>query len=306
MHDKSDSQAVGVKDVVILFAAIASLLAFAEVATRKVVIPASRIERRVEAEIESAHAARGPRSLLVIGNSLLLHGIRAESIDSLVPVGWRAWRLPVEQTSYLDWKYGLHELWNSGAHPTVTAIMLDPGQLTSSQTRTDYSALRLIGAGDVIPMGRDAQLHPTEISRLVLSHFSTYFGFRGESRKVLIAKVIPGMADLVELMLGKGGGAVDTIALRTTATERLRELQAEVQSSGSRFVFILPPLLDNDAQLRAAAQAARDAGIALVMPDLSKPYVAADFLDGYHLTDAGAARFEAEVREGLARLGVFE
>lgn len=284
----------------VLLGAVCAMLAGAELATRYVVMPSSRIERRVDTELAAAPGVGGPRSFLLVGNSLLLYAVRDSAIASLAPQGWRARRLAVEQTSYLDWKYGLTELHRRGAQPAVLGVMLDPWQLTSTLTRTDYSALRLVGASDVIAFGRDASLHPTDISRLILSHYSAAYGFRAESRKVLLGRMLPGMERLSQLLIPRSSNVPDTLRTRAVAARRLRALRDAVVAQQSRFIFFLPPRLGDVSELRAVLAAARDAGVEVIGPALSTPYAAADFMDGYHLSDVGAARYAAEVARALS------
>jgi hypothetical protein len=287
------------RDIAVLLCVIALLLLGAEVLARRVMIRSSRIERRVDQEMTAAPTISGPKTVLFVGNSLMLYALRDSVVPSLVPSGWHAGRLTVEQTSFIDWKYGLRELWRRGARPTVVALMLNPGQLTGNQTRRDYTAMRMLGAADVIPFGREAELHPTEISRLVLSHYSTFYGFRSESRKVLLGRLIPGMEGLAAMLLKGGTAAVDTMRLRTIAAERLRLLAAEVRSRGSTIVFLLPPRLGDQSDMRAVVAAAADAKVAVIGPDAAQPYVDADFFDGFHVSPQGAARYESDTRTAL-------
>jgi hypothetical protein len=295
----SQPASVRPRDILVLLSAIAFLLAGAEVLARRVAIRASRIERRVDQELTAAPAVSGPKTVLFAGNSLMLYALRDTVVPSLVPEGWRAGRLTVEQTSFLDWKYGLRELWRRGARPAVIALMLNPGQLTGNQTRRDYTAMRMLGASDVIAFGREADMHPTEISRLVLSHYSTFYGFRSESRKVLLGRLIPGMDGLAAVFLRGSTPAVDTLRMRSVAAERLRLLAAEVRSRGSQFVLLLPPGLGDQSPLRAVVAAATDAGVRVVVPDAARPYSEADFFDGFHVSPTGAARYEHDTRTAL-------
>jgi hypothetical protein len=290
------------RDLIAVLSVIVLLLLGAEVATRRVAMPASQIERRVASELQRAANYSGERTLLFVGNSLLLYGIRDSVAPLLVPAAWRASRVTVEQTHFLDWKYGLKQFSRRGIRPAVIALMLDAGQLVGDGTRSDYSSLRLLAAQDVIPFGRDAGLHPTEISKLLLSHYSAFYGFRAESRKVLISRLMPGMQALTSLLVPKRTGAADTLRTRRVAESRLRELRDLAGASGARLIFLVPPRLGSYADDRAVVAAAADAGVEFIAPDVERPYAEAEFLDGYHLSAAGAERYETHVRDALAKM----
>jgi hypothetical protein len=299
---KSGLPTITLRSIGLLLGTVIALLIGAEVLARRIVIPASRIERRVMAEFAGVRDFNGPNTVLVAGNSLLLYGIRDSVLPQLMPPGWSARRLAVEQTAAIDWKYGLRKLYRENTRPAVVALALDPGQLTSNLTRTDYSAMRMVSTGDVIAMGREANLHPTEISRLVLSNLSAFYGFRAESRKVLLGRLIPGMDRLMTMIVPKPPEFSDSLRLEREATARLRTLAAGIASNGARLVFVLPPRLNADIDARAVARAARAAGVPIITPDLTIPYDTADFFDGYHLSDKGATRFEREFQTALRPL----
>ena len=258
----------------------------------------------MDRELSAAQALRGPRTFLLVGNSLLLAALSDTQVARLAPSGWDARRLVVEQTSFLDWKYGLAELRRRGAQPAVFGVMLDPGQLTSVRTRSGYAALRMLGAADVVPMGLDAHLHPTEISRLVLSHYSTFYGFRSESRNILLGRLIPGMPALVRLFTKSRGGAPDTVRTRRVARERLATYKRLVEAADACFLFVQPPLTTTAAtmaEVRAVGMAAADVGVAVVTFDPDRPYEAGEFADGYHLNTAGSRRYFGETSERVRR-----
>lgn len=286
----------------VVVSVIALLMLGAEIATRRVLMPSSKIEHRVASELQRAAGYSGDRSLLFVGNSLLLYAIRDSVAPLLVPDSWRASRVTVEQTHFLDWRYGLKQFARRGVRPAVIALMLDAGQLTGDGTRSDYSALKLLAAQDVIPFGRDAGLHPTEISKLLLSHFSAFYGFRAELRKVLLSRILPGTQELTALLVPKRAGVSDSLRTRRVAASRIRELSELARSSGARLIFLVPARLGSNADDRAVVAAAGDARVDVIPPDAVRPYDATEFIDGYHLNVAGAARYEKHVGAALTKM----
>lgn len=290
------------RHLMVVVSVIALLMLGAEIATRRVLMPSSKIEHRVASELQRAPGYSGDRSLLFVGNSLLLYAIRDSVAPLLVPDSWRASRVTVEQTHFLDWRYGLKQFARRGVRPAVIALMLDAGQLTGDGTRSDYSALKLLAAQDVIPFGRDAGLHPTEISKLLLSHFSAFYGFRAELRKVLLSRILPGTQELTALLVPKRAGVSDSLRTRRVAASRIRELSELARSSGARLIFLVPPRLRSNADDRAVVAAAGDARVDVIPPDDVRPYDATEFIDGYHLNVAGAARYEKHVGAALTKM----
>ena len=289
--------------ILLLLGLITVTLLGAEIGTRTIVVPLSRVERRTTEELRDAVAPNPThgRTILLVGNSLLLAAIDKDAMTKALAPGWRFRRLVVEQTYFLDWLYGLEELERRGARPDVIAVMLDAGQLAGKSTRGDYSAFRLIGWRDILRLGRDADFHPTDISRLVLSHWSAYYGFRGESRKVLMLRLIPGLERVLALAAPRGQGGYNPATLRAEATAHLRALKDVADRHGSRLVFVLPPVLDADRSNREIRAAAADAGVPLVAPFDEADYSADDFVDGYHLDEQGAARYTRQLSDALRR-----
>ena len=275
----------------------------AEVGVKYVLIPLSRIERRIDGEIAAAiRPPDGQRpELLLVGNSLLLFATQDSVLWRDLPSPWDLRRVVIEQDEFLDWRYTLPRLGEAGAQPRVVAVMLDPGQLTGNVLRGDYSFYRLLTARDAISIGRRAGLHPTEISRLLLSSGSTFYGFRKEMRSNLLGRIIPGMAPLSKFFQpGPASADVDTVAMRLRAKQRLLELNTVVhEMGGAELVLILPPLLHREAELRAVRNGAADAGVEVILAFAPGSYAPSEFIDGYHLNMAGSSRFMRELLPAL-------
>ena len=294
---------VGKQHLFMLLTAVFVLLGFCEIATRRLVMKASAIERRTDRELDAARLANGPRSMLFVGNSLLVDALPEGATRDVAPTGWLLRRLVVEQTSFLDWKYALRAIKRRGTHPQVIAVMLSPEQLVSNAARADYSAMRLLDRADIIPMGVEAGLHPTDISRMVLSHDSRLYGFRSESRKVLLGLIIPGMSGLVERLRPNAVEKADTIAMFRIARDRLKELRESVEAGGSRLLLVQAPALKvHGAKSRAVSHAAEDVGVLIFTPNPPGGYDPVDFKDGFHVSASGAGKFTTELRSTLQQL----
>ena len=189
-------------------------------------------------------------------------------------------------------------LYDIGARSTIEALMLDPGQLVGDMTRGDYTAFRLARKRDVVLLGEEAHLHPTEISRLVLSSWSSFYGFRGESRKVLLSKIIPGMSELAVMLAPRANRAAqdqDTSRLQHAVFSRLQRFRSESLLRGSRAVLILPPVSRSESTLRAVVRAGREADVPVLLAYAPGSYVTSEFSDGVHLNAIGRSRFTREL-----------
>ena len=65
-----------------------------------------------------------PVPVLIVGNSLLLDGVDISALDEKLRPEHRVTRFVVENTSYLDWYYGLRRLFREGARPKVLVLAL--------------------------------------------------------------------------------------------------------------------------------------------------------------------------------------
>ncbi len=283
---------------------VALLLLLAEAATRRAIIPASRIERRTDTELRAAKhvAASGPPTALIVGNSLLLHAVDADSLNARLTSHWTMRRLVVEQTFYMDWWYGMRALWSQGAAPRVLVLMLDPGQLVTDRIRGDYTAFRLASFSDVVPMGNAAHLHPTETSRLVLSRLSAYYGFRGEFRKVLLGRLLPDVPPWMLAITPRAKPSNADADITAAAAHRLQQFQDAAAAHGARFVFVVPPLLSDSASTAAVAAAGQRAHVPVIVPSSRIAYTAQDFTDGYHMSPGGASKFMVDLAAQLDAL----
>jgi hypothetical protein len=278
------------------------ILCGVEIGVRYFIGPASRIERRTEAEYQEArHVRRDPhqKQLLVVGNSLLLMDVALDSLREALAPGWKVRRLVVEQTEYFDWLYGLQALLATGATPDVVALMLTRRQLLSFDFRGDYSAYRLLRPVDVLPLSRDLKLHPTVAFSYLVSSVSAFYGLRAELRKVLFARLMPDVYDLTRLFIVPGpkwSPDSDTYAI---ALERLTRLRSVTDSHGVSLLLIIPPapgVTTGDDPVREAATAANVPWV-----EVPESYGDADFSDGFHMNEQGAARYTTSLSAVLAR-----
>lgn len=285
----------------LLLASVFSLLAIIEVATRTLAIPASRIESTIDAERALLAATPDPaNAVLVVGNSLTQAGVRTQEINRLLRGAPTVYRYAIAQTVYLDWRYGLEGILSDERSPTTVLLLLSPEQFISAGGRGDYSALRLIDLPSLVPYVRALDVHPTDMSRLLFSHFSAYYGFRNELRKNVIGRLLPGVPTFMQALNARANQSapLDTSVLR----DRFLELRELGEKYGKVIVVGSPPLLDKEADISNMCAIARAQALGCLVPANLSDYVPSDFDDGFHLGESGIAKFGADLSVQLKTL----
>ncbi len=294
-----------------MFFAIAVLLAAAtELCTRYIIDPGSAIQRRVEGERAEAVALRPeeagqPRSVLLVGNSLLLHSVDMGLLNQRLAPYAQVRRFVVESTFYWDWYFGLQRLFDEGCRPDRVIVVLAPGQILSNEIRNDYFAHYLMRGRDVVPVASAAGLHPTVASQLVVSRFSLFYGIRNEVRKHVLSSLLPGLEGFASMLTAHAArpapppGAEDEIRRRVNALFQLgaqRSIPVAVlvpPSGTSPAVSGYDPIV--------ARLAAESASFLVAMP--SSETNPGDYFDGFHTNAAGRERHTLRLAEAL-RAGV--
>lgn len=285
-----------------LIATICVLMAAVEVGTRLVVTRISRIEARVAREHAAAIApvsAARPQ-MLFVGNSLLDAALQFDSFATTLAPRADARRFVVEQTSFHDWHYGLRRLFAEGSRPNTVVLMLSGDQLVSKGSRGEYSAYQLVSHADILRFCGDLDLHPTNAANMVFANFSMFYALRSEIRKVLLGKLMPEVPAFIGKLAVSPAPKVPATNLLATATARLSALKAECDKHGVRLVYAIPPLPEfREAPILRDATAA--AGVPAFLPYSASDFSREDFSDGFHLNEAGAAKYTALASAELLR-----
>lgn len=276
-----------------------------EVGARWLVPRMSAGLRRMDLDYQASLAMRpedagGARSVLVVGNSLLLKGVvRAELRDGLAPA-YVVQVFPIEGTTYFDWLFGLQRLFEEGARPGVVIVCMSFGQLTSDATHGPGFAYQLMRGRDLLRVRAAADLDLMTTSAYFFAHYSAWFGLRSHLRAGLLEKLLPGAVQLapylapVELPRPPA-----THALLGTAVQRLRQLEQLINDHGARFIMLLPPtLLITDPGPTIAELAAHE-GIVVLVPFRPAEMPAEAFSDGFHLDSRGAEMFTSRLQQVL-------
>jgi hypothetical protein len=263
----------------------------------------SRIEKRTALEYDRAIDAGGDhtsrKKVLVVGNSLLLFGVRFDELHVALSPYADVRRFVVEQTDFHDWYYGVRWLFRAGANPDVIVIMLTPKQLIASSIRGDYFAYWMMNLSDCLAVAHDVRLTNTQTSNLAFAHVSAFFGLRQEIRKVLAEKIFPDLPALMQVLTRRGSAPLDEDLLYSMAQDRLRALRDLASEHGTEVLLVMPPTMGISRQGRIVLRAGQVTGVKVLFPVDSDSLSASDYSDGFHLNEQGAGVFTKRLTECL-------
>jgi hypothetical protein len=298
--------AAGVSRQLLLGALLVFVLtpALLEGGTRFGFLRISTIERRIASEHTAALGLRHDpvqRSVLLVGNSLLLDDVDLEQLRRLLPKQLRVSRFAIEATWFLDWQYGLRRLFSDGARPDVVVLMLDSTNVVATAIRGDYSAYYLFNTADIPLLGRELGLTRTAQSSLLVARYSMFWAGRNNIRAFITRRVFADYAESLHNLAAPKPHLLSGPGAAQVSAQRLHEAAETVRSFGAQFVFIVPPGF-NQAGERDLLQGARAAGVTTVVPVPGGTWPASRFRDGYHLSAEAAPLFTTQLAERLAPL----
>jgi len=297
----------------IVLLSLALLLYFAalEFVMQTVVPRASQVERRHNADHQAAlrlsrHAPQGMKTVLIVGNSLLQEGIDRDKLREVSSSHYRVAVLPIENTTYLDWFFGLRRLAMEGSTPNVIVLCLNVRQLLSNSTNGEGFAHSMMWIGDILEVAKTTGLDSTSTSNYFFANLSAWLGGRWFIRNWVLEKWMPNAKTLVDLFTPRG--AVTPIPLETIVEQtiqRLKKLQDLCETFGAQFVFLVPPAMSGADSLTKIQSAAAETKISVLIPFKPGEMPAAAFSDRFHLNANGARifteRFAILLSESLAR-----
>jgi hypothetical protein len=202
-------------------------------------------------------------------------------------------RLVVENTSYLDWYYGLRGLFRQGAKPDVVVLVLNPTQLTSNSFNGDYSARFLVAPQDLPSFSRSVGADGNRASSLWLANVSAFYGARAEIRTWLMGRLLPGLTSLFRTSPRPSGGDVGAVA-----SERFTELRELCLQNAAQLLVVLPPAR-RDAGVDGITQAAAQADVHVLIPIAPGVLPPSNYADNFHLNATGAGIFTPALASSL-------
>ncbi len=287
-----------------LIAGAVVLYASAELLARFGLEQVSTMHRRLLQEARAANAfhkspSPSKKTVLLLGNSLLLEGVDMERLHAGLEPRYEVQRFVVTQTRFLDWYYGLEALFRHGARADRVVLCLTMAQLVSDQIRGDFSAHVLFDAQDIWPVSRDSAADLTITSGYYLAHFSAFYATRGELRSVLMNRVASSVQQMWHQAVISPAVSPTGSQLIAQSVARLGRVNQLCNRYGAEFVLLVPPTQDRGDFLLARAGA--QAGVTVVQPISNSVLSTAYYQqDGFHLNRRGAQSFtDAIIREWM-------
>ncbi len=260
----------------------------------------ARTSRQYEEALKTRPAGPGePLCVLMVGNSLLLHGVELDRLRALTSPSMRIYPVFLEATGYYDWLYALQRLFRQGARPQVVIVGVGVNYFLKNGVRQDYAPMLFFDAQDTLAVASDLNLDRTATSNLLLAHSSTFWDTRSVIRTQILSRVVPHLEDLFLLVNPKPevpqGGAFKEIAI-----PRLRRLRELCEEHGAKLILLVPPTLSSESAVSQMAYSARTAGVEISVP-IDPAALSAKFYqrDGMHLNSEGAVLFTSALARDL-------
>ena len=293
-----------------LVLAAAGYLGALEISARALYPAHSALEARIRSDWRAAlHSGISPshdrRSFLVVGNSLLQAGIDRKQLSALqqgnaVNVAI----MPIENTDYLDWYFGVQRLFAEGSKPEFVVLCLAPVQLISDSTNGVVFARTLMRPVDMLRVKRAAGLDWTTTSTYLMASASAWIGASTGIRNWIRSETVPGMAELAPYFWQRAPANPRADVMQKIVGRRLEQFSAMCAAHGCKGVLLIPPLVRDrkDGSMAALARAGRAAGVPVLMPVAPGELAQSDFSDGFHLNQRGAEIFTPRLLEALKEI----
>jgi hypothetical protein len=260
----------------------------------------ARISRQYDEALKIRPAGAGePPSVLMVGNSLLLHGVQLNRLQELTSSRMRLNPIFLEATGYYDWLYALHGLFLRGARPQAVVVGVGVSYFLENGVRQDYAPMMFFNATDTLAVASDLKLDRTATSNLLLAHSSTFWDTRSAIRMQVLNHIVPHLEDLFSLVNQKPAvpEGREFTEMTIPRLQRLREL---CEANGARLILLVPPTLDSENAVNEMTAAAQAAGVEVSVP-IDPATLSAKFYqpDGMHLNRDGAVLFTSALAREL-------
>jgi hypothetical protein len=260
----------------------------------------SRVSQQYDQAIKVRRAGSGaPPTVLMVGNSLLLHGIQLDRLRSLTSSRMQTYPIFLEATGFNDWLYGLRRLFREGAKPDVVVVGVGVNYFLSNSIRPDYTPMLFFDGKDTLALASDLHLDRTATSNLWLAHVSTFWDTRTAIRMQVLNHFVPHLEELFAF-LSPRPSIPDGREFEEIAIPRLQRLQELCRANGVKLILLVPPTLSSESAVREMASAARKVGVEVSVP-IDPVTLSARFYqpDGMHLNREGAVLFTSALARDL-------
>src|SRR5579862_5200859 len=256
----------------------------------------------VREDVRAASMVSGPGSVLIVGNSLVLHGIDVPAVERALGTGYAATKLAIVDSGYLDWLYGIMSLFDRGSRPEALVLAISPTQLVENRPPTGTTTRMLWTLPNLARYTEETQPGLTAASDHLLEHFSEFFAIRSRLRQDTRRLIVPGYETMSRQYFVPPADPVDSARDDAMAMERLRVLDSVCAKRRVRFVYLLIPThTPEDRGLeRTLVTAGERAGVPVLVPVSNRALDSQWLLDGYHLNATGASAFSRRAGVALA------
>lgn len=260
----------------------------------------ARISRQYDEALKVRPAGAGePPSVLMVGNSLLLHGVQVNRLQEMTSSRMRLYPIFLEATGYYDWLYALHGLFLRGARPQAVVLGVGVNYFLENGVRQDYVPMMFFNARDTFAVTSDLKLDRTATSNLLLAHSSTFWDTRSAIRMQVLNHLVPHLEDLFSLVNQKPA-VPEGREFAKISIPRLQRLRELCEANGARLILLVPPTFDSENAVSQMAAASQAAGVNVSVP-IDPVTLSAKFYepDGMHLNRDGAVIFTSALAEDL-------
>lgn len=261
----------------------------------------SQYYRRIRSEDRAAARLRpapqgSPRTMLIVGNSLLFRGVDFAALRS----PFAASRFAVFGTAYYEWFYALRRLFRLGMRPDCVVLCMSAEHFSEPALTDRFSLHFMVDPRDVWPLARDLQAGPALTSSLYFARFSVLYGVGPALRTALFESLLHSPGFVQDVSPPDPPPLADA-ALVPILADRLSAMERLCAAHRSRFVYLIPPTHEpGDLAFAAAGRTARVRVLAPV-PNYALPL--SDYADDeHHLNPRGAAEFTAALSRALENL----
>lgn len=242
-----------------------------------------------------------PKSVLMVGNSLLLYGVDVDRLQKLTSSQLSIHPIFLEATGYYDWLYALERLFRKGSRPQVVVLGVGVNAFLSNAVRQDYAPLLFFDLRDADHVAHDLKFDNTETSNLLLAHSSVFWDTRSVLRMQILRHTVPHCRELF-LLLKPQPPVPREPEFDAIASPRLLRLRRLCAAYGAKLIILVPPTPSSENAVRQMTLASAKEGVESLVPVdpavLPHQYYLADDI---HLNPEGAAIFTSALATYLPR-----
>lgn len=282
--------------IAVLLTGLLVYSAMLEIVTRRGFSRVSRTQRRINEDVDAAKSL-APRGLnqqptiLIVGNSLLLDGVDRALLKKELAPNFQVTLLPVENTQFADWYFGLRRLFAEGSQPSVVVVCLSTRQMMSRATDGEYFAYYLMQNRDLLAVRHESQLDNTNTSAYFFANRSAWLGSRAQIRNWLLQEIMPNLEHLIGFFPAKTPPMPPKEQVVAGVLPHLLDLNQLCYSNGVRLIVLVPPTLNHEDASAEVQDSAARGGVPVLVPLRPTDVTPDEFHDGFHLNAHGAARF---------------